>query len=226
MGNGLIIFDISDKTMPVVKSVFVPSNTYPDTNPDPKKYNARGLVIINDIVYLCYDAGGLRIINVADKIHPAEIGKYANPEMNGKPRAYNNVVIDGTVAYVAVDYCGMEALDISQPANIKLISWWNPWKCQESPLNWFNSNGHTNEIVLDKVNSLIFLSSGKSDLQVVNIADPARPAYKGEYGGINNNMGTWGVSLSGKNIYLAYICSFIPFYSNWTGVKVLTYSVN
>lgn len=76
------------------------------------------------------------------------------------------------------------------------------------------------------VYSLIFLSFGKSDLQVVNIADPARPAYKGEYGGITNNMGTWGVSLSGKNIYLAYICSFIPFYSNWTGVKVLTYSVN
>ena len=64
------------------------------------------------------------------------------------------------------------------------------------------------------VYSLIFLSSGKCDLQVVNMANPARPAYKGEYGGINYNMGTWGVSLSGKNIYLAYICSYIPFYSN------------
>lgn len=226
MGNGLIIFDISDKTAPVVKSVFVPSINYPDNNPDPKKFNARGMTILGDIIYLCYDAGGLRLLNVADKVHPAEIGRYSNPEMNGKPRAYNNIVVDGNYAYLAVDYCGMEVLDISQPANIKLVSWWNPWNCQSDPMNWFNSNGHCNEIVLDKTNHLVFLSSGKSDLQVVNIADPTKPVYKGEYGGINNNIGTWGVSISGNNIYLTYICSFIPFYSNWTGVKAITFSVH
>lgn len=226
MGNGLMIFDISNKTLPVLQSVFIPSIYYPDPKPDPKKFNARGITIRNDLLYLCYDAGGLRILNIADKKHPVEIGKYANPAMNGKPRAYNNSVLNDSLALVAVDYCGMEVLDISDPSNIKLVSWWNPWNCQSGPLKWFTSNGHCNEIVFDKANQLVFLSSGKSDLQVVDISNPAKPVFKTEYGGVNNRMGTWGVSVSDKNIYLTYICSFVPFYSNWTGVKVLSYTVN
>lgn len=225
MGNGLIIFDISNKAAPVLKSVLAPDIHFPDANPDPKKYNARGMAIANDLLYLCYDAGGLRIINVADKVHPFELGRYANPEMNGKPRAYNNVVLDGAIAYLAVDYCGMEAVNISDPAHCSLVSWWNPWNCQASPMNWFSSNGHCNEIAIDRANHLVFLSSGKSDLQVVNVTDPAKPLLAKEYGGINNNIGTWGVSISGNKIYLGYICSVIPFSSNWTGIKELTYAL-
>jgi len=225
MKNGLYIFDISDKSKPERIASFVPSISYPDARPDPKKYNARGMTVVYDLVYLCYDAGGIRIINVADKKNPAELGRYSNPEMNGKPRAYNNIIIDDSLAYVAVDYCGMEVLNIKDPANIKLVSWWNPWNCRSGPLKWFSSNGHCNELVMDKTNHLVFLSSGKSDLQVVDVADPAKPVFKTLYGGINNNMGTWGVSLSGKNIYLTYVCAVIPFYSNWTGVKALTFEV-
>jgi len=225
MGNGMIILDISNKSLPVVRSVYQPDISYPDPNPDPKKYNARGMAIINELVYLCYDAGGLRIINVADKLHPVEAGRYSNPVMNGKPRAYNNVVIDGSLAYLAVDYCGMEVVNISNPAACSLVSWWNPWNCQSSPMNWFTSNGHCNEIAIDRINHLVFMSSGKSDLQVVNVTDPAKPVLAKEYGGTGNNMGTWGVSLTGNQVYLTYICSFIPFSSNWTGVKVLDYSL-
>jgi len=225
MKNGLIIFDISDKAKPERISNFIPSINFPDAHPDAKKYNARGMMIVRDLVYLCFDAGGIRIISVADKKNPAELGRYSNPEMNGKPRAYNNIIIDDSIAYVAVDYCGMEVLNIKDPANIKLVSWWNPWNCKAGPLKWFTSNGHCNEIVMDKTNHLVFLSSGKSDLQVADVADPAKPVFKPLYGGTSNNMGTWGVSLSGRNIYLTYICAVIPFYSNWTGVKALRYDV-
>jgi len=225
MGNGLIIFDISNRSLPVVRSVLIPDIGYPDPHPDPKKYNARGMAVINDLVYLCYDAGGMRIINVSDKMHPFESGRYSNPDMNGKPRAYNNVVIDGSLAYLAVDYCGMEVVNISNPAACSLISWWNPWNCQASPLNWFTSNGHCNEIAMDKTNHLVFMSSGKSDLQVVNVTDAGKPVLAKEYGGTGNNIGTWGVSVTGNQVYLTYICSFIPFSSNWTGVKVLDYSL-
>lgn len=227
MKSGLIIFDITDKTSPVLKSVFVPSILYPDANPDPAKFNARGMVVRNDIVYLCYDAGGLRIINAADKQNPVETGKYANPVMNGKPRAYNNIVLDGSVAYITVDYCGMEILDISNPSTIRLLSWWNPWNCETNPLNWFNSNGHSNEIALDKINKLVFMSTGKSDMQVVSVADPGSPVHKYEYGGVNNNIGTWGISVHNNNIFLSYICNSLPwpFPSNWTGIKILKYEV-
>jgi hypothetical protein len=227
MKSGLIIFDITDKSLPVLKSVFVPSITYPDANPDPAKFNARGMAVRNDLVYLCYDAGGLRILNVTDKLNPVETGRYANPEMNGKPRAYNNIVLDGSVAYIAVDYCGMETLDISNPSSMRLLSWWNPWNCQTNPLNWFSSNGHANEIALDRINKLVFMSTGKSDMQVVNVANPANPVHKYEYGGIDNNIGTWGISVSNNKIFLSYICNVLPwpFPSNWTGIKMLKYEV-
>jgi len=224
MKNGLMIFDVSDKALPALKSSIVPSIFYPDPNPDPAKYNARGMIVRNDIVYLCYDAGGLRIINATDKLNPRQTGKFSNPDMNGKPRAYNNLVLDGSYVYAAVDYCGMEVLNVSDSSNIKLTSWWNPWKCQVNALNWFSSNGHANEIAYDATKKLIFISSGKSDLQVVNVSDPANPVFKFEYGGVNNNMGTWGVSIYDKRIYLSYICSVIPFSSNWTGVKILQYN--
>lgn len=224
MKNGLMIFDITDKTLPVPKSTFVPSISFPDPNPDPAKYNARGMAVKNDIVYLCYDAGGLRIINTADKLNPKQTGKYSNPDLNGKPRAYNNLVLDGAYIYVAVDYCGMEVLNISDTANISLTSWWNPWNCQTSPLNWFSSNGHANEMAFDAAKRLIFISSGKSDLQVVDVSNPANPVFRSEYGGINNNIGTWGVSVYNNSVYLSYICSFIPFSSNWTGIKILQYN--
>ena len=37
---------------------------------------------------------------------------------------------------------------------------------------------------------------------------------------------TWRVPVSDKNIYLTYVCSFVPFYSSRTGVKLLSYTVN
>ncbi len=226
MQNGLIVFDISDKADIVQTSQFVPDITFPSPNPDPLKYNARGMAVNNDLVYLCYDAGGIRIIDVADKANPAQIGQYSNPLLNSLPRAYNNIVLDGSYAYATVDYCGLEVLDISDPAQISQAGWWNPWNCQSNPLNWFVSPGHTNEISFDDDCNLLFLSSGKSDLHILDISDPTEPDSCSFFGGANNEIGTWGVSTYDGQIFLSYICAIIPFSSNWTGVKILTYENN
>ncbi len=226
MGNGLMILDISDKSNIVLLSQFVPEITFPDPNPDPPKYNARGMAVRNGVVYLCYDAGGLRIIDTSDKSMPVEIGRYSNPELNGLPRAYNNIILDGNLVYIAVDYCGLEVLDISDPAQINLVGWWNPWNCQSNPLNWFSSPGHTNEMAYNADCKTLFLSTGKSDMYAVDISDPAQPDSCFSYGGISNGIGTWGVSAYNNKIFLSYICAFIPFTSNWTGVKILEYENN
>lgn len=221
---GLMIFDVSDARRIVLLSRFVPDIAYPDAKPDPSKYNARGLAIRNDLVYLSYDAGGLRIIDVSDKRRPREVGRFSNPRMNRKPRAYNNAVLDGDLLYAAVDYCGMEVLDVSNAARISLVSWWNPWKCDSSGWNWFTSPGHANEIALDKDANLLFISSGRNDLDVVSVADPSKPESCAVYGGPSNGIGTWGVSVHDDSIYLSYICTLgVPFPSNWSGVKVLSY---
>src|ERR1051325_3897416 len=119
MGNGLVILDISDKKNVKMISRFMPDIKFPDciNDPSPKpqasKYNARSMAVKNDLVYLCFDAGGFRIINVKDKMHPRETGRFSNPSLSGRPRAYNNLVLDDSLVYVAVDYCGMEILNVS-----------------------------------------------------------------------------------------------------------------
>jgi LVIVD repeat len=221
MGNGLLILDINNKKSIKFVSQFIPEINYPDPKPKKSLFNARGMQVKDDLVYLCYDAGGLRIINTKDKTKPVEIGHFANPVMNGLPRAYNNIVVDDSLAYIAVDYCGMEVLSIKNPANITTVGWWNPYGCPRN--NWFKSPIHANEIAFDKKYKLIFLSTGKSDLDIVNVLNPATPVLCKEFGGPNNGIGTWGVSIYKSNVFLSYICSVIPFASNWTGVKILTY---
>lgn len=222
MLNGLIILDISDKSDIKFKSEFMPDINYPTSNPNPDLYNARGMEVKNSIVYLCFDAGGMRIINAIDKSNPKETGRYSNPLLNGHPRAYNNVVLDDSYLYITVDYCGLEVLDISDTSDIKLIGKWNPYNCPQN--NWFASPTHTNEIQYEKNCKLLFISSGKSDLNVLDISDPQNPDSCNYYGGVSNNIGTWGVGLYKDQVYLSYVCAIIPFASNWTGVKILTYT--
>lgn len=75
MQHGLIIFDISNKSNISEVSRIVPDINFPDANPDPDKYNARGVDVKDDEVYLCYDAGGIRIIDVSDISNPVQSGE-------------------------------------------------------------------------------------------------------------------------------------------------------
>ncbi len=226
MGSGLVLLDITDKNDITFVSQFKPDINYPVKNPNPDLYNARGLEVRNSIVYLCFDAGGFRIINCSNKSQPIETGRYANPALYktiNLPRAYNNIVLDDTLVYIAVDYCGMEVLNIRDTSAIKLHGWWNPDNCPGN--NWFTSPVHANEIHFDKQSSILFISTGKSDMMAVDVSDPSDPDSCTMYGGNGNNIGTWGAGLYKDQIYLSYICTLgIPFSSNWTGVKILTYN--
>lgn len=226
MQSGLVILDVSNKNNIQFVSQFIPSINFPPvTSPNSNLYNARGMEVNNGIVYLCYDAGGIRIINCTNPLSPRETGHWCNPVMYSPfnhPKAYNNVVLDGNILYVAVDYCGMEVLNISDTSNITLQGWWNPYNCPNN--NWFSSPSHTNEIQFNKDCNQIFLSTGKSDMIVLDVSNPSLPDSCNYYGGGANNLGTWGIGLYQNEIYLSYICSIIPFSSNWTGVKILTYS--
>lgn len=222
MTQGVLILNIADSSAIQFVSQIVPDPNFPV--PDPPAIhipNARGVAVRDDVAYLCYDAGGLRVINVADKIHPVETGRYANAVMGDKPIAFNNVALDGDLAFVAADYCGMEVLNISDTSHITQTSWWNPWNCQ-SPANiWVGSPGHTNQIDLDTAGRLAFLSSAQSELSILDISDPALPKPAGGYGATNDQLGTWGMTLDANRVYLAYIMSVIPFASTWAGVKIL-----
>jgi hypothetical protein len=227
MKSGLIILDISNKNNIQFVSQYVPDINWPYNNPNPNFYNARGMAITNSIVYLCYDAGGIRVINCTNKLSPVETGRWCNPVMYSPwnlGRAYNNIVLDDNLAYIAVDYCGMEVIDISDTSNIELVGWWNPYHCPNN--NWFTSPVHSNEIRLLKPCDQVYLSTGKSDMIVVDVSDPSHPDSCNYFGGVNNEIGSWGVNIYENQVYLSYICSplAIPFASDWSGVKILTFN--
>lgn len=225
MTHGLVVLDVKDKRNIRYVSEFLPDRNFPTAKPDTAKYNARGMQVRGDTVYLCFDAGGFRTIDLSDKQHPKELGRYSNRILDKLPRAYNNVVLDDTIAYVTFDYCGVEVLSIADPSNIRQVSWWNPWNCQSNPFNWFSSAGHANEIELNKTCDLLFVASGKSDLYVLDASNPHQLDSCNMYGGVSNDIGTWGVGVSRDRVYLSYVCTLgVPFTSNWTGVKVLRYS--
>lgn len=226
MQSGLVLLDITDKNNILFVSQLIPDINFPVAKPNANLYNARGIEVKGDLVYLCYDAGGLRLINCKNKLKPVESGRYANPALYqpfNLPRAYNNLVLDEPLVYVAVDYCGMEVLNISDTGNIKLTGWWNPYNCPAN--NWFTSPVHANEITHDTKNKLLFLSTGRSDAVILDIVDPAAPLLCKQYGENADGLATWGINLHKNEVYLSYICALgIPFFANWTGIKLLTYT--
>lgn len=225
MSQGVIMYDVTDKSNITFVGQFIPDITFPSSNnPNPDLYNARGMEVRNGIVYLCYDAGGLRILDCTNPSNPVELGAYANQTLYDPfnlPRAYNNIVLEDTLAYVAIDYCGLEVLNIADPENIELVGWWNPYGCPNN--NWFSSPVHTNELYYNEDCKKLFVSTGKSDMMVLDMTNPLQPDSCGYFGGVSNSIGTWGVNGYMDQIYLSYICAVIPFSSNWTGVKLLNY---
>ena len=153
--------------------------------------------------------------------------QYSNPLLNTRPRAYNNLILNDTLIYVAADYCGMEILNVKDTANITQVGWWNPWNCQLPSNTWFNSPGYANEIAYDANCHLVFLSTGRSDMHVVNVSNPATPDSCARYGNTTDSLGSWGLDRYNNQIYLSYIATwplYVPFPSTWSGIKILTYN--
>lgn len=223
MEYGFYIFDVSNPAMITEKSNYVPAINYPVENPGSAQIpNARGMTIVGNGLYLCYDAGGVRIIDVTNKEQPNEIGKFHNFEaIETTPKAYNNIIVNGNLAYCAVDYCGVEIWDISDINNAQLIGWWNPWNCETLNNLWWNSPGHANQMVYDAFDGLLYVNTGRSDLSVLDVSNPISPTLKASYGVFDDNLATWGMTKHNNNIYLLYIQASVPLYSNWSGIKKL-----
>lgn len=222
MNRGVMIFDVSrpDKVKHIC--TYQPEIRFPLKVPQKIRYpNVRGLTAPGDFLYVAYDAGGLRILDVADPKHPKEIGRYVNKAMGRKPHAYNSVVVDNNLAYIASDYAGLEIVDVTNPSTIRPVGWWNPWKAHTLRNIWFNSAGHTNQVFFDANKRLVFLSAGASELQVVDVAIPARPRLNASYQTPNAKLAVWGIGGSKDRIYLAYIKSIIPFRGTWSGIKAV-----
>jgi len=226
MNQGVFVLNISDKNSISETSQFIPDPNFPTPNPNNiQEPNARGMDIKNNLLFLCYDAGGIRVLDITDRANVTEIGRYINENID-KQQAYNNILINGNLAYVGTDFCGMEILDISNPANPTRLSWLNPWDCGSNTNTWFNSEGHINQLGHDPSANLIFLSAGRSEMVIVDVSDSSNPVLVSTYGNVNNQKGVWGISLKGNKAHLLYITSVVPFVSTFAGIRVVEWQQN
>ncbi len=222
MTEGVMIFDVSRPDQIERVSIYQPDIHFPRKNPNKVQHpNARGLFLQGNLLYVAYDAGGLRILDVADKKRPKEIGRYTNKTMAKKQEAFNDVLVDKGLAYLSIDYAGLEIVDIRNPRDIRQVGWWNPWEAHSLKNLWFNSPGHINQIAIDAKKKLAYLSAGGSELQVVDISDPTRLRLSASYAGSKSKQGVWGLTISPDRVYLAYITAVIPFQGTWAGIKAL-----
>ncbi|MEZ5289605.1 MAG: hypothetical protein R2745_00840 [Vicinamibacterales bacterium] len=218
MHHGVMTFDVGAASIRHVTTV-VPDPGFPRKNPTAvQRPNARGLALAGDLLFVAYDAGGLRVLDVAAPDAPREIGRYVNAGMRNKQQAYNDVVVDGTRAYVSVDYAGLEILDLADPEHPRQLGWWNPWHAERFSNLWLNSPGHANQIGLDPGAGLVYLSAGDSELQVVDVRNPATPTLRARVGTAKDGRGTWGMMLGADRVYLSYIRALVPFRGTWAGI--------
>ncbi len=176
MGEGIVVLDVGDPDHVRRVATLALDPDFPRPHPSrTQRPNARGLALHGDRLVVADDAGGVRLVDVSEPARPREEARYVNTALGRKQQAYNDIAIDWPRLYTAVDYCGMEVLEVTPGGRIRQLGWWNPWTCQASSNVWLNSPGHTNQVAFDPAAREVYLSAGDSELQVVDVSDPAAP---------------------------------------------------
>lgn len=225
--NGLVLLDVSNKTSIQLISDVTFANNFPHSpgqTLDHWKYNARGIDLKDHYAFVCYDRGGLRVVDIADSLTPVQVNQYCHPDLVDHATAYNNIIINDTLAYVAIDYYGMEILNISDPLSITPVGWWHPvnWApATNNPFVWAAAQGHANEIAYDPDCQKVYIAAGKTDAMSIDVSDPTAPVSCDSIGTVTDDYGTWGLDFYNHELHLAYIwSSAAPPFSNYTGLKI------
>ena len=226
MEEGLVILDISDPYDIRFVSHYVPDINFPSVpTPTSTVPNARGMWVEDDLVYLAYDRGAFRIIDVSDVFNPVQLSQFVNPALDAvAAKAYNNVEVRGNHAFIPVDYCGLDIVNVTDPNAPISAGWFDPWGC--TFFNWIGGEAHTNE--LEFLNdSILFMTGGHHDLMAINVADPANPELVGEFGNPHDSLVVWGLDVQNGRVALGYIdnVTTIPYDSKWGGFKILDWNM-
>ena len=100
--DGFVIYDVSTPARPRIVGRY-------------QKTEARGAIVLDNLVYLTAAKGGLRVLDVSAPRDLREVGSLRSVE------AYDVAVADGT-AYLALGHGGMNVVDITDPTTPKEVS--------------------------------------------------------------------------------------------------------
>ena len=227
MKDGLLVVDVSDPQALGYHGEYLPDTTWPGIANYPP--NARGMALHDTLLYLAFDAGAVRVISIADPAAPVELAHYMNPQHPPLTNiAYNNLLLLGDRLYATYDYCGLEVIDVSDPLAPAQVAWLNPWNC--FGLSWFGSDGHANELVTTRNDSLLVVSGADSEVLVYDITDRDDPQLKGGHILPNDSAATWGVDARGDLVIGNYINNHgllgQPFVSKFGGAVLFALTVD
>jgi hypothetical protein len=222
MTQGVYVFSLADPAHPEFVSSCQPDPNFPLRNPNRvHRPNVRSMAAHNQLLFVCYDSGGLRVLDLSNKNALREVGRYINRELLGQQQAYNGIVLSPPHAYLTCDYAGVEVVDFANPESIRQVAWWDPWRRASGRNFWFGSKGHANQIEMDRTRQRLFVSAGDSELVVLDVKNPLEPRVCAHYGGTKDNAGAWGVTFDRGIAYLSCIKAIIPFRSIFSGIRAL-----
>jgi hypothetical protein len=150
--------------------------------------------VSHDIVYLA-DSGGpdpvgfLQMLDVSDPAHPIALARY-----EGLAPPVTGVTLAGGRAYVTTGE-GLVAVDVSQPEEPVGAG---VYQADALP-GWGRDFAHGNAFAQGE-SSLAFVAAGEEGLQVVDVADPARPKVVGGY---NTGGHAWALALGDGYAFIA-----------------------
>jgi len=229
MENGIIILDISNASNIRFVSQLTLS-TLPNTGYTP---NARGLYLSNDTLVVSFDGGGVRLVDVAIKTAPVQIGAFLDMvpwTQDTLYSFYNHVWCNGRHCFFPIDYAGLEVVDISNPTSMQSEAYDNIWGLHGGIGPWYGSDGHTNEIAWTGASTNVLMISG-ADSQVLayDPSDPAQPRIMGWWGPPNtDNLASWGIDeFNGMVVcgYLRDVFANQPYYSTYGGIQLLSWTL-
>jgi hypothetical protein len=172
--------------------------------------SAQGVAVSGNYAYVADGTNGLQVIDVSNPANPQRVGGY---DTGGY--ALVGVAVSGNYAYVAEigrwtgsNYVGggLEAIDISSPANPRRVG-------------GYDTSGYALRVAVSG-NYAYVASSVRYDgtnrvgggLEVIDVTNPANPQ---RVGGYDTTRFAWGVAVSGNYAYVM---------AKWDGLQVIDVS--
>ncbi|MBI4323770.1 MAG: hypothetical protein HY674_00740, partial [Chloroflexi bacterium] len=125
-----------------------------------------GVTISGDYAYLTDWAGDpLRVLDISNPASPKQIASV--PNIGNLFSDFQDIALEGQIAYVAAGQQGLEIFDISNPANLQLLA---------GP---FETSGWASAVAISGKYAYLIDEeagvNGKGGLRVIDVTDPANP---------------------------------------------------
>jgi hypothetical protein len=126
------------------------------------------------------DSGGFRVLGLANLVQPYHIAAH------NAPGRVQDVVVSGSMAYVASGMGGLQVLDVSYP---------------NSPVEIGRVDTSGTAKSITKAGNFVYVANGTSALWIIDVANPSAPFPIGYY--YTSTIAAQGIAVSGNYAYLA-----------------------